>query len=88
MSVNNPPDPQWSTAYRLSLLENTQAVHQERLRVMSEEINDLKKDLREAKKEIIDSQRESLNRIIYVQGSILLAILGAVITIAIKVFFH
>lgn len=73
---------------RIEVLKNEQIVQQEKIRVMTDQIEELKNDLKEAKKEIIESQRVELRRVIYVQGSILLIIAGAFVTLLFKVFFH
>ena len=71
---------------RLEALKAQQITQEEKIRTMSEDVAELKKDLAEAKREIIESQRTELRRIIYVQGSILLLIVGAVITLILRLF--
>ena len=65
-----------------------QSAQQEQISSMKNEINDLKQQLKDAKDEILKNQQETYKRIIYVQGSILLLILTAVIGLLIKTFFH
>lgn len=72
----------------VDVLKNTQIAQQERINTMSSEINELKQQLKDAKEEIIKSQQATYTRIIYIQGSILLIILTAVVGLLIKTFFH
>ena len=72
----------------LDMLKNIQSVQEEKIRRMSEEVNELKKQLQETKDEIIKSQKDSARRTIYVQGTLLMLILSTVIGIAVKLIFH
>lgn len=68
-------------------LKSTQAVQQEKIENMSDEIAELKKQLEDTKREILQNQQDNFKRTIYVQSSILLLILSTVIGVVVKVFF-
>jgi len=87
-SIKRALDEQAVLRPQIDSLKTTQTAQQEQIRVMSEELKELKQDLKEAKQAILESQESNYKRIIYVQGTLLLAILGAVIGLAVKVFFH
>lgn len=72
----------------IDALRNIQGVQEERIRRMSEEINELKAQLNETKEAILKNQQENFRRTIYVQGSILFLVLSTVIGIAVKFLFH
>ena len=73
---------------RIEELAKTQAIQQEQIRGMSDELQELKKQLKETQDAILQNQDAYYKRMIAVQGSILFLVLSTVIGLVIKLFFH
>ena len=93
---------QGDDAYRLlaeameRLVEQRLTLQDEKIAHMNENLNELKQDVKDIREKdipalqnaLVRNQQAGLRRIIYIQATVLTAILGSVIALAVKIIFH